>query len=80
MRHYFNMDTIYILFITICVKTGCLTPYKDIIEYKSYKECLLAGNSRSHYVLNELPEDALKEDGFNLQFSCLEQKVNRLDS
>jgi hypothetical protein len=74
------MDTIYILFITICIKTGCLTPYKDIIEYKTYKECLLAGNSRSHYVLNELSEDALKQDGFNLKFSCKEQKVNRLDS
>jgi hypothetical protein len=68
MRRYFNMDTIYTLFITIC------------IEYKTYKECLLAGNSRSHYVLNELSEDALKQDGFNLQFSCKEQKVNKLDT
>jgi len=74
------MDTIYILFITICVKTGCLTPYKDIIEYKTYKECLLAGNNRSHYVLNELSEDVLKQDGFNLQFNCIEQIVNKVDS
>lgn len=80
MKPFSNMDTIYTLFITICVKTGCLTPYKDIVEYKTYKECLLAGNTRSHYVLNELPEDALKQEGFNLQFSCIEQKVNRLDS
>jgi len=74
------METIYILFITVCVNTGCMTPYKDIIEYNTYKDCLLAGNTRSHYILKEIPGKDIKKEGFNLKFTCIEQKVNKLDS
>jgi len=57
-----------------------MTPFKDIIEYKTYKDCLLAGNTRSHYIIKEIPDEDMKKEGFNLKFTCIEQKVNKLDT
>ena len=80
MRHYFNMNTLYTLFITICVNTGCLAPFQDLREFTSYKQCLIAGSETSTYILKEMPDKDLIKDNFNLQFVCIEQKVNKVDS
>lgn len=80
MRHYFNMDTLYTLFITICVNTGCLAPFQDLREFQSYKECLLAGNTTSSYIIKELSNEDLLKEGFNLKFACIEQRANKVDS